>query len=456
MDQQPVLFRDGFRKLIAGTGIPVTPQVPSRVAARVGNSSGFGRFRIKQSKQKCHNGLRCSIVSLLPTGPSLFPRRGLVIVLMSLAISPGCSSEHRQDKHAEQRAPVKVQVVKATPGNRAQIHRLPGTVRAVRSASLASKLTGAILQVRVQPGDRVKAGQVLAVIDSREAEAMLQKAAAGKREAEMALQETGSHISAARSNLELSQATLKRYEQLREEKSVTPQEFEEVQTRQRAASASLEALEARKQQVLARIQQSESENRNIHALHSYAELRAPFDGVVTQKHLDAGSLALPGVPVVTVEATGRYRLEVPVEERRSSALRLGQKLEVQVSAIKDAVLQGAVREIEPAADPASRTYLVKVELPARPRLRSGMYGEALLTGESSDAIWIENRSVVRQGQIEGVYVVEDNQRARLRLLRLGGRSGHQVEVLAGLQRAESYVLAPGLELKDGVRVEVSP
>jgi len=375
---------------------------------------------------------------------------------MSLAILAGCSAEHPRNKQAEQPAAVKVQVATATQGHRSQIYRLPGTVRAVRSASLASKLTGTILQVRVHPGDRVKAGQLLAVIDSREAEAMIQKAEAGKREAEMALRETESHIAAARSNLELSEATLKRYEKLRDQKSVTPQEFEEVQARQRAGSASLEALQARKQQVLAKITQAEWENRNVQALHSYAELHAPFDGVITQKHLDAGSLALPGVPVVTIEETSRYRLEVPIEESRSPSLRLGQKLEVRVAGVADVPMQGVVREIEAAADPASRTYLVKLEIPARPQLRSGMYGEALLAGGSSEAVWIENRSVVRQGQIEGVYVVERNNVARLRLLRLGGVSGNQVEVLSGLQSAETYVLAPAPELKDGVRVEGIP
>src|SRR5262249_47583593 len=184
--------------------------------------------------------------------------------------------------------------------------------------------------------------------------------AAGKSEAEMALQETESQITAARSNFELSEATLKRYEKLRDQRSVTPQEFEEVQTRQRAASASLEAPQARQQQVLARVRQADSENKNIRALHSYAELRAPFDGVVTKKHLDAGSLALPGVPVVTVEETARYRLEVPMEESRLATLHLGQKLEVQVPATGDMPVQGVVGEFDATSNPASRTRLVKV------------------------------------------------------------------------------------------------
>ena len=380
----------------------------------------------------------------------------LIALFASLSILPGCSSEHPQTNRAEQPPPVKVQTVTATPGQRSQIQRLSGTVRASRTSPIASKLTGTILQVPVQPGDRVKAGQLLASIDSREAEAMIGKAEAGKNEAEMALQETESQIAAARSHLELSEATLKRYEKLREKKSVTPQEFEEVRTRQQAASASLEALQARKQQVLARIKQAESENRNIYALHSYAELRAPFDGVVTQKHLEAGSLATPGVAVVTVEETGRYRLEVPIEESRLPALQVGQKLEVRVPAVGDTPMRGLVREIEAAADPASRTYLVKVELPVSPQLRSGMYGEALLAGGSPEALWIEGRSVVRRGQIEAVYVVEQGNAARLRLLSLGKTSSNQVEVLAGLQSTEAYVLNPPPDLKDGSRVEVIP
>ncbi|HEU0005097.1 MAG TPA: efflux RND transporter periplasmic adaptor subunit, partial [Terriglobia bacterium] len=363
--------------------------------------------------------------------------------LLSLVLLAGCSTQQPDNKAVDRPAPaVKVQVAAVKEGHHSQSQRLPGTVRAMRSAALASKLMGTILQVRVQAGDRVKAGQLLAVIDSREAEAMIHKAEAGRREAEMALQETENQIAASQANLTLSDATLKRYETLRVEKSVTPQEFEEVQARQRAATASLEALQARKQQVLAKTKQVESDHRNAEALHSYAELRAPFDGVITQKHADPGSLAVPGVPVLTVEETGRYRLEVPVEESRVSAIKPGQKLEVRVAAAGHQPIPGVVREIEASADPASRTYLVKVELPLRSVLRSGMYGEALLPGGPSDAIWIESRSIVRQGQIEGVYVVEGSNVARLRLLKLGSVSGNQVEVLSGLTHAESYVLAP--------------
>src|SRR5262249_41682580 len=107
----------------------------------------------------------------------------VMALLMCLVAWQGCSTDRPESKRAEQpAAAVKVRAAKAIQGQRSTIQYLPGTVRAVRSAPLASKLTGTILEVRVHSGERVKAGQLLASIDSREAEAMIQKAAAGKSE----------------------------------------------------------------------------------------------------------------------------------------------------------------------------------------------------------------------------------------------------------------------------------
>ncbi|MEW5974822.1 MAG: efflux RND transporter periplasmic adaptor subunit [Acidobacteriota bacterium] len=380
-----------------------------------------------------------------------------IIAVVGLILWTGCSAPHPETSaEKKDRAPVRVTIASAESGSRARSERLPGTVRAVKTAPLASKLTGTVLEVRVKPGDRVKSGQLLARIDSREAEAMLRKARAGKQEAEMAIEEIDRNIAAARSNLELSQATLKRYRKLQESKAVTPQEFEEVETRERAAAETVAALEARKQQIHAKVAQAQSDGSTAEALSSYAELRSPFDGVVTLKQMDVGSLAVPGMPLLTVEETSRYRLEVPIEESRLAATRVGQKVQVRVAAIKEEPMEGTIREIEAAADPASRTYLVKIDLPTKGLFRSGMYGEAWFPGETVEGIWIQNRGVVRRGQIDGAYVVEEGQVARLRLLKLGAATGSEVEVQAGLQGGERYVLAPSRELEDGSQVEVVP
>jgi RND family efflux transporter MFP subunit len=177
-------------------------------------------------------------------------------------------------------------------------------------------------------------------------------------------------------------------------------------------------------------------------------------GVVTLRQAEPGSLAIPGMPLLTVEETGRYRLEVPVEESKIVQVKPGQKVEVVVNALTENKLQGTVGEIQPGADPASRTYLVKINLPVLEKLMTGMYGEALFEAGSRPGFWLNGSSVVKQGQLEGVFVVDKESRARLRLLKLGEVAAREVEVLSGLEAGESYVVEGMAALKDGSRVEV--
>ena len=174
----------------------------------------------------------------------------LAALLSPLLVLVSCSERKPEIAGEGQSPKIKVRVDKVVLQTGREVYKLPGTVRSVTVAPLASRVMGTVLEVRVRAGDRVKAGQVLAVMDSREADAMVRKSEAGTEEAQMAVQEIEKNLDAAQANLQMSSATLKRYEQLAAQKSVSPQELEEVQTRQRSSAASLEALQARKQQVL--------------------------------------------------------------------------------------------------------------------------------------------------------------------------------------------------------------
>jgi RND family efflux transporter MFP subunit len=378
----------------------------------------------------------------------------LALTLSLLNLVAGCSPSPDRQPAAESK-PIKVQVETIRPQEVRSIARMPGTVRSVLTATFASKVMGSVLEVRVRAGDRVKAGQLLVVIDSRETEAMVRKSEAGLQEAQMALQEIKKSIEAAEANVQLASATLKRYEQLAAQKSVSPQELEEVQARQRSALASQEGLQARKQQALSRIQQAQSDLNSSQAVRSYAEIRSPFHGVITQRQAEPGALAVPGMPLLIVEDTSRYRLEVPFEERRLTSVKGGQAIAVHIEATGLVNLKGIVSEVEPATDSASRTYLVKINLPANRQLRSGMYGEALLEGQPRQALCIRPGSIVRNGQLEGVYVIEADSVARLRLLKLGETTSAGIEVLSGLSGGEVCVVQGIERLQDGSRVEVS-
>ena len=314
-----------------------------------------------------------------------------------------------------------------------------GTVRAAQTSDAASQMMGNIVEIRAREGDRVHRGQVLAVIDDSQPRAAVDRAAAG----ELAAQQ---QLVGADSDLTLAESTLKRYQNLYEKKSVSPQEFDEVKARQQAALAHRDMAKAGQAQAQAALSQARTSL-------DYSRIRAPFDGVVTGKKADAGTLVSPGMPIFTVEDVRRYRLEVTVDENDLRYVRQGEQVSVEIDALGNAGLRGKIAEIVPAADPASRTFLVKVELPPDTRLRSGLFGQAQFSRGQRQALLIPRSAVVERGQLQGVFVLDQNKVASLRYVTLGKPSGSEEEVLAGLQDGERLVAQPGELDLNGKRIE---
>jgi RND family efflux transporter MFP subunit len=340
----------------------------------------------------------------------------------------GCSSE----RPAVPTAPATIRDVLVLPVERADVPDLVeavGTVRAGQTSQLASQMMGNIVELRVHEGDRVQRGQVLAVIDGAQPRAAVDRATA----AESA---SGQEVAASDSDLTLAQSTLDRYQNLYDKKSVSPQEFDEVKARYQAAVAHRDMTRAGQVQAKAALAEA-------HTLFSYTRILAPFDGVVTEKNADPGMLASPGLPIFTIEGLGHYRLEATVNENDLRHVRMGELVPVVVDALETTELKGKVVQIVPTADPGSRSFLVKIELPATAQLRSGLFGRAQFSRGKRSSLLIAQTAVVERGQLQGVYVLDQNKVASLRYVTLGKTTGAEVEVLAGLQEGERLVANPG-------------
>jgi RND family efflux transporter MFP subunit len=243
-------------------------------------------------------------------------------------------------------------------------------------------------------------------------------------------------VSSAETELGLAQSTLKRYQQLYDRKSISPQEFDEIKTRSQAAESRRDLARASEAQAAAALTQVRTSLANT-------QIRAPFAGVVTEKKADAGTFASPGMPLFTLEDTRSYRLEAMVDESDMRLVRVGGAVPVVLDSLQSAEFRGKVAQIVPAADPASRSFLVKIELPADARLRSGLFGRALFPRGARAALLIPRTTIVERGQLRGVFVIDANQVAQLRYVTLGKPFGEQVEVLSGLQQGERLIAAPG-------------
>jgi RND family efflux transporter MFP subunit len=364
-----------------------------------------------------------------------------MVLLLALGGLVACSSEPKKAE-AERETVSGVPVLTVQQAAVPDLLEAVGTVRAVQTAQLSAQMMGNVVAINVHEGDRVRRGQVLAVIDDAQPRAALDRATAAVLAADK-------ESAAAEAEYTLAQATLGRYQNLFDKKSVSPQEFDEVKARYQAATARRELAHAGQQQ--ARAAQAQAR-----AGFDYARIRAPFDGVVTEKRVDAGALAAPGMPLLTVEDTGRFRLEATVDESEIHFVHQGATVAVALDAFPDKTLAGKVTQIVPAADPASRSFLVKVELPSDPAARSGLFGRARFPKGERQALLVPRSAIVDRGQLQGVYVVGADKIASLRYVTLGKPAGLQVEVLSGLQGGERVVVdSQGRELS-GKLIEVKP
>lgn len=401
-------------------------------------------------------------------------RRIFAIIAISViaAVAASCGGK---DEAAAEKVPtvtgVKLQTVRTAPVE--DLYEATGTVRSRTTSVLSSKVIATVRAVHVREGDRVRAGQVLVELDDRDLVAGLRKAQAGLREAENALDEVERAIAAAESakaaaeaNQALAASTFARYRALRERRSVSQQEFDEVQARYKAATAEAEragqmlaSLRAKKNQVLARMDHARADIAAAQVTVGYARVVAPINGIVTDKRAEVGMLAAPGVPLVTVEDDAHYRLEVAVEESYIGKIHPGDPAHVAIAALGDRELTGRVAEIVPAADPASRSSTVKIDLPmdagkegAPSLLRSGLYGKARFTVGQKQALLIPQQAIVQRGQLIGVFVVDESNIARLRLIKTGKPHGDRIEVIAGLSEGERIVVENVGAISDGTKI----
>ena len=338
--------------------------------------------------------------------------KGAILLGVGLSLAlVGCG--HKTDPAAAPPLPtatVRAQTVESK--KRVATEEVVGTVRARLRSVIEAKVSGKIEQMLVVPGQQVKAGETLAMIDAREVQARYDQAVAIRQQTD---------------------ADLKRLTSLFEQKILSPTEFDNAQAKARIASAGVTEAET---------------------LLSYTKVTAPFAGVITRKHADVGDLASPGKPLLDMEDSRVLRLEADVPEAVVGKLTLGDKLPVRISAL-ETELVGVVSEIAPAADPNSRTFLVKLDLPGMSGLRAGQFGRVAMPVGETTALRVPVTALIQRGQMELVFIVADG-KAQLRIVKTGKRIGGEVELVSGVAAGEKIVSEGAAGLVDGQPLTVRP
>ena len=335
----------------------------------------------------------------------------LAVFGCALLMIGGCKAKPAADTgQALPTVPVRVLTVAAEASQAG--NEVAATVEAVRQATIAAKVAGTIEEIPVRLGSVVQKGALLVKIRAGEITARLSQA-------ETQWQQAKRH--------------LEREQRLLEKEATTRESVKSMEEACRVAEAGY---------------------REAQAMLGYTIIRAPFDGLVSRKSAQAGDMALPGMPLLVLEDAQALQVVANVPEALVAGVKSGDTLPVQIPAAS-LTTSGVVTEIAPAADALSRTSLVKLTIKAASLVRPGQFARVTLPTEATPGLWIPESAVVRFGQMERLFVVQ-NAMAHLRLVRTGERRGGQVEILAGLHAGEQVVTEGAAQLADGQPLTVQP
>jgi membrane fusion protein, multidrug efflux system len=382
-------------------------------ASAAGNSMGIGRRR----------RLAVGLIVILALGLGVY----------FLAINPRLQNSRELAALAITAGQKTVTVVKPTQSDATAPLILPGNIEANRSASIYARVDGYLKKWYVDIGDHVKEGQVLADIEAPQIDANLREAQA--------------QLELAQANLKLAQTNSTRSQQLFANKVNSQQELDTVvateqvqQATQDTATASLE---------------------NAKQMKAYEQVRAPFDGVITARYVDVGSLVTSG-SVKTVQKlfdlaqSDPVRVFVNVPQSDVERVQPGSSATVKVDEYPNETFTGKVARDAGAFDQASRTILLEVDVPnPNGRLYAGMYAHVTLsTPDPHPLLYVPDNTILIDSKGTRVATVDPDHKIHFKLVTLGRDFGTKSEIVSGLSPNDLIIQNPTDDLQEGMVVSV--
>ena len=370
---------------------------------------------------------------------------------MAIGLVASACSGGAKTTPANAAAPIPVTVAAAATADIADTFEAGGVVQARTTATIMARILSPVREVRAAPGDRVRAGQVLIVLDGRDLAAHARSARATALSADQGVAAAAAAQQEADAALALAHATHERIAGLHARRSATPQELDNAIGALRAAEARAVGAAARGRAAASGVASARAASEAAATTESFSLITAPFDGVITDRMIEPGNMAAPGTPLMRLEDHRGFRLDVRVDESRVGQIAPGAVVPVALDSGTDGVtttVSGTVSEIGRAVDADARAFLIKITLPDTAGLRSGAFGRAHFSGPPRRALTVPDGALVRRGQMTSVFVVE-NGIARVRLVSVSG-----TEVLAGLAEADVVIVAAPPTVTDGRAVTV--
>ena len=327
--------------------------------------------------------------------------------------------------------PVTVELSTVSSGGQPAI-LASGEVEAVQTANISTRVMGRITNIFVKTGDRVNKGQLLASVWDEDIKAKRAQADAMITEAEAAYA--------------TAQKDYDRFNNLYKQQSATAKELDNVALQYNSAKARVAAAKQMRSEV----------NANL----SYSSLTAPFSGVVTQKLAEVGSIANPGMAILTIEQNETFQVSASIAESDISKIHLGDVADIQIKSTGK-LFEGKIIQINPSSQFTGGQYIIKISIPGTVKkdIYAGMFAGVSIPVKDTrqvkdDVVLVPLSAIINRDELNGIYTVSADNTALLRWIRLGKTYGDKVEVISGLSKDEKFIRSSESKLYNGAPVVV--
>lgn len=356
--------------------------------------------------------------------------------LLALMILSACGSGSQTDD-AEQQGP-RIEVV-TTDSARietiTQWYDAVGTIRPKTETSIEAQVPAQITKVLITPGSTVRKGDTIILLDNRQYVSRVASAKEGIKAAQAAREQANQGLIAAQANFTRAEAEYERTQKYFETEAATSQQLEQAKAGFITAEAGVKQAQEALTAAESGIKQARQAETEATIALGYTVITAPDSGEVLKRMAEPGDMALPGKPLAIMRTSGSLRIEAYVREGLIDKVKPGDELNVDITTL-GIRSKARVDEVVPYADPRTRTFLVKAQLPAIEGLYPGMYAKLLIPAMESQVVTIPARAVQTVGQIQ-LVLVRENDRWRRRFIKAGAILGDRVEVLSGLSGTET-------------------
>ena len=380
-----------------------------------------------------------------------------VVFILLVVVSAMFVFLHKGNAPTE--APRAAAVVSVARGNLASALTVAGQFEPYQEVDLHAKVSGYIRWIKVDIGDRVRHGEVLANLEVPELQDQLQGAQAEVRHSQSEIGRAQSEVISAQATHTSLHAAYTRLQAASKQRPglIAEQELDDARSRDEEAEAQIGVAKASLNAMQQQLGVSSANSHRVQTLSNYQQIISPFNGVVTMRYADTGSLIQSGtssdtqsMPVVRVAQSDLLRLRMPVPESDVPYIHVGGDVQIKVNSTGRTFI-GKIIRFSRALDANTRTMLTEVDVPNPELILSpGMYAETMIQlQQKNDTLTLPAQAVVQDGDQNYVLVVDSTNHVARRNITLGIQTANRMEILSGLHAGERVIASGQTSYQSG-------